>query len=125
MGMSVSALATPPVTISRSKIERPVLAGQWVRRPRLESRFDRTLTRSLVVVTAPAGHGKTSTIASWLHTRGLDAAWVTVDSRDAELTTFAAHVAAALEHAAPGIDAALFALLSSGRGVIPWAAESQ
>jgi ATP/maltotriose-dependent transcriptional regulator MalT len=60
-----------PVTISRSKIEPPSLSGQWVRRPHLEARLDRALARSLVVVAAPAGCGKTSTIVCWLQLRGL------------------------------------------------------
>jgi LuxR family transcriptional regulator, maltose regulon positive regulatory protein len=109
--MSVATWSTPPVTISRSKVERPVLAGHWVRRPQIEARLDRVLTRSLVVVTAPAGHGKTSTIASWLRLRNHDAAWVTLDRRDTNLTQFAVHVAVALEYVSPGIEANLLRLL--------------
>ena len=55
-----------PVAVLRSKIERPSLAGHWVRRPHIESRLDRAIERSLILITAPAGHGKTSTIACWL-----------------------------------------------------------
>ena len=99
--------------VSRSKIERPSLNGQWVRRPRIESRLDRALDRSLVLITAPAGHGKTSTIVSWLRLRNLDAAWVSVDERDADLTRFATHVAVALDRVAPGIAPELFALLTA------------
>src|SRR5829696_8842159 len=110
----MSVLASPPlpVTISRSKIERPVLSGAWVRRPHLEARLDRVLSRWLTIVSAPAGHGKTSSIITWLHTWDTDVAWVTVDARDADLTRFAAHVAVALDSVAPGIEASLFALLT-------------
>ncbi|MDF2760755.1 MAG: ATP-dependent transcriptional regulator, MalT-like, LuxR family, partial [Thermomicrobiales bacterium] len=111
-GLSVLASLTSPVTISRSKIEPPVLSGAWVRRPHLEARLDRVLSRWLTVVSAPAGHGKTSSIVTWLRTRDMDAAWVTVDVRDADLTRFAAHVAVALDSVAPGIDATLLALLT-------------
>ena len=71
-GMSVLASSHfARVTISRSKVERPSVSGQWVRRPQLEARLDRALTRSLTVddrprwarqdehhrrVAAPAGH---------------------------------------------------------------------
>ncbi len=44
--------------------------------------------------------------------RGLDAAWVTVDNRDSELTRFAAHVAVALNRVAPGVEPDLFTLLT-------------
>src|SRR3954451_12097519 len=101
-----------PITISRSKIEPPLLSGHWVRRPLLETRLDRALARSLLVIAAPAGHGKTSTIVCWLQLRELDAAWVTVDDRDADLTRFAAHVAMALDRIVPGVATLLFSLLT-------------
>jgi hypothetical protein len=89
-----------------------VLTGQWVRRPRLETRLDRALSRSLTGVAAPAGYGKTSTIVSWLRPRQLDAAWVSVDRRDADLTRFATYVAA-------GGAPELFALLAAPDRLAP------
>ena len=117
--MNVAMWPAPPVTISHSKVEQPVLTGHWVRRPQLEARLDRVLTRSLAVVTAPAGHGKTSTVAAWLRLRNLDAAWVTVDDRDTDLTRFAAHVAVALERVSPGIEADLLRLLMAPDRLAP------
>src|SRR5215212_247610 len=111
--MSIMAPLTALALVSRSTIERPTLSGQWVRRPHIEARLDRAFDRSLILITAPAGHGKTSTIACWLELRGLDAAWLTIDERDADLTRFATHVAAALDRVAPGVADALFALLTA------------
>ncbi|HEX5992149.1 MAG TPA: hypothetical protein VFY70_06230, partial [Thermomicrobiales bacterium] len=105
--------APPPTLVSRSKIERPSLNGHWVRRPRIESRLDRVFERSLVLITAPAGHGKTSTIVSWLRLRNTDAAWLLVDERDSDLTRFATHVAVALDRVVPGVAPELFALLEA------------
>jgi LuxR family maltose regulon positive regulatory protein len=107
------------VIVSRSKIERPTLHGQWIRRPQIESRFDRVLDRSLTLIVAPAGHGKTSTVVSWLRLRALDAAWVSVDSRDADLTRFATHVAVALDRVAPGILPVLSALITAPDRLAP------
>jgi LuxR family maltose regulon positive regulatory protein len=111
--MSVQAPPDAPTVIVRSKIERPSLIGNWVRRPRIEARLDRAFDRSLILITAPAGHGKTSTIVSWLGLHDLDAAWLTIDQRDAELTRFAAHAAAALDRVCPGIARPLFTLLAA------------
>src|SRR3954464_11327835 len=110
--MSVVTHPTAPLTISRSKVERPLVSGQWVRRPQIEARLDRALSRSLTVISAPPGHGKTGTIVAWLRLRDLAAAWVTLDSRDADLTRFAPHVAVALDQVVPGIVSDLFALLT-------------
>jgi LuxR family maltose regulon positive regulatory protein len=112
-------LPAPPVTIQRSKIERPSVSGQWVRRPQIETRLDRALERSLTVIAAPAGHGKTSTIVTWLRLRDLDAAWMTVDDRDVELTRFATHVAATLDRFAPGSAASCFAMLAAPDRLAP------
>ncbi|MDQ2655362.1 MAG: hypothetical protein M3Z20_20205, partial [Chloroflexota bacterium] len=104
---------TTPVVVNRSKIERPVLGGSWVVRPQIDARLDRARTRSLVLIVAPAGHGKTSTMVSWLRQRSLDAAWMTADPRDRDLTRFATHVAMALDRVAPGVAPALCALLTA------------
>ncbi len=104
---------TTPVVVNRSKVELPVVSGSWVSRPQIYARLDRAVNRSLVLIVAPAGHGKTSTMVSWLRQRALTAAWVTVDPRDRELTRFATHVAIALDRVAPGVAPALFALLTA------------
>ncbi|MFN8663091.1 MAG: hypothetical protein U0075_14480 [Thermomicrobiales bacterium] len=117
--MSVVDSLAPPVVVNRSKIEQPSLSGSWVRRPQVDARLDRAFERSLVVIVAPAGHGKTSTLVSWLSQRALDAAWVTVDRRDADLTRFATHVALALDRIAPGVAPALFALLTAPDRLAP------
>jgi LuxR family transcriptional regulator, maltose regulon positive regulatory protein len=111
--MTIMAPPTAPALVSRSKIERPTVSGQWVRRPRIEARLDRAFDRSLILISAPAGHGKTSTIACWLELRGHDAAWMTVDEHDADLTRFAAHVAATLDRVASGVADPRFALLTA------------
>jgi LuxR family maltose regulon positive regulatory protein len=110
--MLVLSQLAPPVAVSRSKIDRPMLAGQWVRRPHLEARLDRALARSLMVIAAPAGHGKTSTIATWLQLRGLDPAWVSIDDRDVDITRFATHIVLALDSVVPGVAQVLFPLLT-------------
>lgn len=110
--MSVLVPPPSPVTIRRSKIERPVVTGQWVRRHQVESQLDRSFSRILTVISAPTGHGKTSTIVSWLQVRDINAAWLNIDRHDATLTTFASHLAAALDRIAPGIMTSLFALLA-------------
>jgi len=117
-GRAVNVLDAP-VVVNRSKIEPPSVSGSWVRRPRVEARLDRAFERTLVVIVAPAGHGKTSTLVSWLRQRAIDAAWVTLDHRDADLTRFAAHVALALDDVSPGISPALFTLLTAPDRLAP------
>lgn len=116
--MALTAVVVP-VAVSPAKVELPVLAGTWVRRERLEERLDRFIDRRLVVIVAPAGHGKTSTVSSWLRTRDIAAAWVSLDDRDTDVTRFAAHVAVAIDRVVPGTAKALFELLTAPDRMLP------
>lgn len=101
-----------PVPLQRSKLVAPVIRAVLVPRPALLERLDRLRTRRVAVMRAPAGHGKTITVAKWLRRRKLAAAWVTVDAGDELLTRLALHMAFALDAHVPGAAARLMALLT-------------
>ena len=56
-----------------------------VRRPRLLQRLEAADERQLILVSAPAGYGKTSLVADWIssHGAGDRTAWVTFEDHDA------------------------------------------
>ena len=56
-----------------------------VDRPKLVKLLDHTHAAAIVLIEAPAGYGKTTTIATWfkrLHEKGQDPAWVTLKPED-------------------------------------------
>jgi LuxR family maltose regulon positive regulatory protein len=57
-------------------------------RERLFLRLDEARKGSLAWVTAPAGSGKTSLLASWTRARGLPVLWYQIDEGDNDLATF-------------------------------------
>lgn len=69
-------------------------------------------------VHAPAGYGKSSLVSRWLDVCGLaaQAAWVTLDESDAELTQFVHYVAAALETIRPGAMSLVQPILEDAQG---------
>ncbi|MGZ4434123.1 MAG: LuxR C-terminal-related transcriptional regulator [Trebonia sp.] len=81
----------------------------------------------LVLVSAPAGFGKTTVIAQWLAPgeRGDGerepagpsprVAWLSLDAGDSELRRFVAHLVAAIQVSSPQVGAEALALLESGR----------
>lgn len=80
----------------------PVSGGKTVARPRLMAAMDEPIERSVTLVCAPAGYGKTTLVASWLRRRRLDAAWVDcAEFRDGDAARFWAAVAAAVGSCAP------------------------
>lgn len=50
----------------------------------------------LLLVSAPAGYGKTTLVADWLATQPLPNAWLSLDEYDNDLTIFLAYLAAAI-----------------------------
>jgi LuxR family maltose regulon positive regulatory protein len=100
-----------PVPILRAKLAVPRVRGPLLERPALVAQCDQILERALTTVVAPAGHGKTTTVADWIRTRELSAAWMTIDARDADVTRFITHVVAAIAGVAPEIATAFRPLL--------------
>ena len=74
------------------------LATNVVVRPRLHAELTADLAPSCVLITAPAGWGKTLLASSWLHVGATDtvAAWITLGPAEDDLRGFWASVAAAL-----------------------------
>lgn len=63
-------------------------------RPRLEERLDESFGKRLTLLTAGAGFGKSTLLASW--SGELECAWYTASARDAQLSIVAARIADAL-----------------------------
>ena len=57
-------------------------------RPRLEGQLRGALSTLLTLVVAPAGWGKTTLIADWLHHDGRNAGWVSLDQGDDDVMRF-------------------------------------
>lgn len=88
-----------------AKLSPPLNSCHLLPIPRLEERFEAALSRRLICVIAPAGYGKTSTLAKmhdFVELRGVSAGWVSLDSEDNNPTRFLRYVLKALEQAKPG-----------------------
>lgn len=85
------------IPILRTKLFAPTPAKGVLGRERLMQSLDRGLDVPFVLVAAPAGFGKTTAVARWIASRGLRAAWLSLDSTDREPARFWAYVVAALE----------------------------
>jgi LuxR family maltose regulon positive regulatory protein len=86
--------------------------------------LERASGSPVTLVSAPAGFGKTSLLASWL-SAGRDetadehrAAWVSLDERDHQVRSFWTYVFLALDRAVPGSGAAALTLLQSGQAPV-------
>ena len=98
----------PPFAVVEAKIQRPVHRDGLIARTRLLEAFAATPERvSLILVTAPAGYGKTTALSQWAAEGSREFAWVTVDEADDDPVRLAGHVALALDRIQP-LDPAVF-----------------
>jgi LuxR family maltose regulon positive regulatory protein len=106
-----------PTLLLDTKLYLPRSPRGLVPRPRLRERLDRGATSTLMLVSAPAGFGKSTLLAEWLAagpaapTDERSAAWLSLDPGDNNPVAFWTYVIAALRTMAPGVGASALALL--------------
>lgn len=81
----------------KTKLFIPPLRVDRVARPRLFELLDAGSQRSLTLVSAPAGFGKTTLLASWTAHTSLPIAWFSIDEGDNDPVRFVAYLIAALD----------------------------
>lgn len=99
--------------LNQDSVARPIIATKLyvpkrrrrlVARPRLQERLRVDADERLVLVSAPAGFGKTTLLAEWFEetsTDGADVAWVSLDPSDSDPPVFWSYVVAALDAVVP------------------------
>ena len=99
-----------------TKLHVPAPRSGLIGRARLIDRLERGLASRLVLVSAPAGFGKTSLLTQWLAAvagHGHTVAWLALDQSDNRAHTFWPHLVAAVKTAVPGFGADLLPLLEA------------
>ncbi|MAT97116.1 MAG: hypothetical protein CL608_08240 [Anaerolineaceae bacterium] len=101
-----------------TKLHRPALPVQWVKRPSLTQKLHEglVLNRQLTLVSAPAGFGKTTCITEWLNTlESCPVAWLSLDAADNDPGRFFAYLIAALQSVDAYLGQELAGVLQSGQ----------
>jgi LuxR family maltose regulon positive regulatory protein len=107
-----------PAPILATKLYRPRLRAERVRRPRLLARLDAGLAGPVSLIAAPLGFGKTTLLAEWLsqpEQRDLPVAWLALDAGDSDPLLFLRCLIAALQTIEPAIGRNVVNLLGSGQ----------
>ncbi|MBN1642202.1 MAG: tetratricopeptide repeat protein [Anaerolineae bacterium] len=93
------------VSILKTKLYIPPARPDLVARPHLVARLDQGLRAGckLILVSAPAGFGKTALLGVWAAGCGCDVCWLTLDGGDNDPARFLAYLVAALQTIDPAI----------------------
>jgi len=94
--MTNSAIISTKINIPRARTDAVI-------RPRVMKILDEGLKRpsALLLISAPAGYGKTTLVVSWLRTMNQQFAWLSLDVEDDALPRFVAYLLAALQKVHP------------------------
>ncbi|MBV9707924.1 MAG: hypothetical protein JO125_11020 [Chloroflexi bacterium] len=80
-----------------TKLYVPRLREHLVARSHLIERLSQAMECALILISAPAGFGKTTLLAQWLAQSSLPVAWLSLDAQDNDPTRFLCYVIAALQ----------------------------
>ncbi len=107
-------------TLLQTKLYMPPLRREWVPRPRLLAALSIQPQTKLILISAPAGYGKTTLVTAWL--RQIEAAgsaqvsWLALDEEDNEPQQFFRYLAAAVQPL-PGVQSFLPQLLQANQDI--------
>lgn len=96
-----------------TKLNIPPVRPPMVSRPRLTERLQEGLKRNLILVSAPAGFGKTTLTSEWVRQNQpkISTAWVSLDEGDNDPVRFWDYFIAALQTIQPSVGESALALL--------------
>jgi LuxR family transcriptional regulator, maltose regulon positive regulatory protein len=80
-----------------TKLQAPQIRLERVPRLRLVERLQQGLAHKLILISAPAGYGKTTLLCEWLATCGKSSAWISLDKEDNDPPRFWSYFRAALQ----------------------------
>jgi LuxR family maltose regulon positive regulatory protein len=101
------------IPLLATKLYTPRPRTQPVSRPQLAERLQEGMEGALMLISAPAGFGKTTVLAQWLAQSGMPTAWLSLEPEDNEPVRFLSYLIAALQTLDPSIGVSALALLSS------------
>jgi LuxR family transcriptional regulator, maltose regulon positive regulatory protein len=109
---------TQPVdSILEAKLRPPPARSEWMVRRRLLEELAGGGQRSVTLIAAPAGYGKTTVVTQWLASRPATGklAWISLDSTENESARLWTHIATALDRAGCSIARDIAGFIAAGR----------
>lgn len=103
------------LSLLKTKLNAPRPREELVPRPVLVDRLNQGLSRKLILVSAPAGFGKTSLLGEWTRLSHLPVAWLSLDENDNDPSRFWSYFVGAVQTITPGMGEAALASFQSGQ----------
>src|SRR5512140_427179 len=111
-------MATDRIGMAATKLRPPALPARLVARTRLDDILDEGIREgvALVLISAPAGSGKSTLVAAWAAQRAEPVAWLQVEDGDSDPAGFWSFVVAAVGRCRPDVAAGVAPLVIGSQG---------
>ena len=80
-----------------TKLHIPVAGNNVVHRTELDEKLNTGLSRKLILVSAPAGFGKTTVVSDWIGQNRIPAAWYSLDNGDNDPASFLSYIISGIQ----------------------------
>lgn len=97
----------------QSKLRVPLIRPESIVRQRLLDFLNDSLSKKIILVSAPAGYGKTSLASQWVRHLSIPHVWLSLEKDDNDLVRFLVYLIAALGQIIPSVDASIISMLQS------------
>jgi LuxR family maltose regulon positive regulatory protein len=106
-------------SILATKLYIPPQRPGVITRSNLNRRLNEGLNRKLILISAPAGFGKTTLAAEWIAGCHQPAAWLSLDERDNDPAVFLTYLVSALQTVAPKIGEGILGIIQAAQSPPP------
>jgi len=91
----------PEESILRTKLHRPPISADIIPRARLIKFLENGIQKTLTLISAPAGYGKSILASQWLEISCLPSIWLSLDENDNDVSAFLRYVLEAIQSLFP------------------------
>ncbi len=81
-----------------TKLHIPSPGKNLIHRPDLFEKLNEGLNRKLILISAPAGFGKTTLISNWINQYKIQTAWVSLDKGDIDPVEFLSYIITGIQN---------------------------
>ncbi len=80
-----------------TKLHIPLVGNNIVHRSELFENLNTGLSRKLILISAPAGFGKTTLLSDWINQNNIPTAWFSLDNRDNDPVDFLSYIISGIQ----------------------------